>query len=333
MDKNYKFYKSKLIKVENVRKFILKLNKYSKLYLYFSVTCDEELIEMVFRLKNYYKFEFDTAEYNELLDDIDERLEFKRFKTKEIFRVHTSNRFEDRVHISEWTNLSTVTRIKDEINLRNLGNIRNLKIYQFESFSERLNFIFNRKNRDEDYYLNREFAYERQIMDKMMDDKEKVGNVKDLIIDMKKIRIDFISHLFSKIRVKENFQYMYKCENWGQEKYVIEIFFNCFDRKLLSIKEQQSIINRIFPCMGFNEGVFYSTELLIEAPSVYNINNHKINIIIDIINKAKKAGFPIVNEHYGLMIKAIENHDLRMILDIRLRNKTLQVDIPSEYLL
>jgi hypothetical protein len=330
MDEEFKFYKSKPIKSSNAKVLIEKLNKKSNSFFYFFVNCDDDLIELIYKLKNNFNFDKSKEIQNlssiNSIKEINIKLNFKCFELSKSFRIYTSNRFDEFIKVSEWTNLENLIKIKKIIKEKNDENIRDLKIYEFENFNDRMEYIFNKKNREEDYYLDREDILEKEIYSKIESNKNKFGKDKDSLMNLKKIKIDFISHLFKKIKIKENFKYTLQHEQWGEEKYVIETSFECFNKDLLSIKEQKAIINRIFPSMNFKKETFFNTEILEKSPSEYNVKNHKINIIIDIMNKSKNANFPITKTHYILMNRAIDNHKLRNIMNIKLKNKTLEVN-------
>jgi hypothetical protein len=258
-------------------------------------------------LKKVMKLKKDIKEYN---------LNFQKFEENKSFRIIKKQRFYNVVIKSKWITLNAAKIIKEKIEKNNINNKngRNIESCYIESFSKRMKNIYKLKNRDESYYVLRESELDKEIENRINNKLIMRSEKQDKIINFNKVKSDFLCHIFKNIKIKTNFKTLHK-EKWGEKILFIETVIKEFNKDMFSIKEQQALINRIFPSMIYQENnkIFINEQRIKKNISNYLIKNYKFNIIISIIKKSKDIGIMPEIIHYKMLDEALHNHNLKEI--------------------
>lgn len=325
INKEADIFVSMKIKKEQIKSVVEELNEIDSNNFYFHIKYEDDFLEYLFQYKKNIKEILKEKKNN--LNNINKKIkiEFKNFDLSKQYRILVCERFSNIVKSTQWSEKESIKIIIEKIKNENKSYIRNIKIYEIENLKQRYERIYDRKNRDEEYYLERETFIDNLIEEKIFNKKSIEGELKDKEINFNEIQTDFLNHLFEKIKIKSNLKYTIKQEEWDGERAVIETIIPVYDKKLLSVEEQKSIINRVFPSMQYVNNFFYNVEILKDKPSLFNINNHKLEIIISILNKTKSSGFNVTEEHYKKMEIAIQNHNLTSLLNLKLKKGKMTI--------
>jgi hypothetical protein len=319
--------KSIKIKKEIIKEVTENLNNMDLENFYFYVDYEDDLLDYMFSYLNDNDIIVKKNKSNKLknVKKIIIDLKFENFDFNENYRIITCDRFSNIFKYSKWSNIEVAKKIVLKIKEYNKEKNRNIKIYEVENLQNRYISIYDKKRRETEYYLDRESFLDNVLEDRIKNKKIIEGALIDKDINIDKIRLDFLTHLLKKIKIRANLKYIIKKESWEEERALIETIVPAYNKNLLSIEEQKALINRIFPSIQYINNFFYNNEILKEKPSIYNVNNHKLDIIVSIINKSKSAGFLVTNMHYDLMHEAVDNHDLRKLMNFKIKKDKLHI--------